>query len=76
MSAEARKPANLTLDASLLSEARALGINLSRAAESGLREAVRAAKTEAWRRENAAAIDSQNAWIAENPLPLAKYRLR
>lgn len=70
----ARKPTNLSLDAALLDEARGLGVNLSRAAEAGLREAVRAAKAEAWRRENRAALESTNDWVEVNGLPLAKHR--
>lgn len=74
MTVAARKATNLSLDPGLLTEARELGVNVSRAAETGLREAVRAAKAEAWRRENAAAIESANAWVAENGLPLERYR--
>ena len=75
MGTEARKPANLTLDAALVGEARALGVNLSRAAEEGLRAAVAAAKADAWKRENGAALESHNAWLAANGLPLARHRL-
>lgn len=69
-----RKPTNLSLDPRLLEEARALGVNLSRAAETGLREAVRAAKGAVWLEENAEAIQSSNDWVAKNGLPLDKYR--
>ena len=69
-----KKPTNLTLDQGLLSEARAFGVNLSQAAEAGLREAVRTAKTDAWRRENAKALAASNAWVESNGLPLDKYR--
>jgi antitoxin CcdA len=71
----ARKAANLSMDAALLEEARSYGVNLSRAAEEGLRAAVRAAKAEAWRRENRAALESANDWAEANGLPLAKHRL-
>jgi len=69
-----RKPANLSLDQTLLSQARALGINLSRAAEAGLREAVRQAQAEQWSRDNAGALSASNAWVEEHGLPLAQYR--
>ena len=75
MSAPARKPTNLSLDPALLEEAKALDVNISRAAEAGLREAVRKAKGEAWLRENAGAIESWNEWVAKNGLPLEKYRM-
>lgn len=69
-----RKPTRLSLDAALLREARELGVDLSRAAEAGLRQAVRDAKAEAWQRENADAIASYNAWVDANGLPFERYR--
>jgi antitoxin CcdA len=69
-----KKPTNLTLDQGLLSEARSFGVNLSQAAEAGLRQAVRDAKTIAWKRENAAALKSSNTWVDQHGLPLAKHR--
>ncbi len=69
-----KKPTNLTLDSGLLSEARAFGVNLSQAAEAGLRHAVRQAKATAWQRENANALESSNRWVVENGLPLEKYQ--
>jgi antitoxin CcdA len=69
-----RKPTNLTLDPALLTEARSFGVNLSKAAEAGLRCAVAAAKAEAWQRENAAALASSNAWIDAQGLPLDQYQ--
>jgi len=69
-----KRPANLTLDAALIAEARALGLNLSAAAEAGLRQAVAEARAEQWRTENAAALASSNAWVAARDLPLARYR--
>lgn len=74
MGIEARKPSNLSLDAALVAEAKSLGINLSRAAEDGLRKAVSAAKTEAWKRENHEAIQAINTWVEENGIPLSEYR--
>lgn len=69
-----KKPTNLTLDSSLLTEARSLGVNLSQAAETGLRRAVAEAKAEAWQRENVAALASSNSWAETHGLPLDKYR--
>jgi antitoxin CcdA len=72
--AEPRKRTNLTLDPSLLTEARSYGVNLSQAAEAGVRRAVSAAKAEAWKRENAAALASSNTWADAQGLPLDQYR--
>lgn len=69
-----KKPTNLSLDQNLISEARELGINISQAAEGGLKEAVSKAKSEQWKRENAEALKSSNEWIEKNGLPLEKYR--
>jgi len=75
MAETTRRPSNLTLDPALVAEARDLGVNLSRAAEDGLRAAVRAARAEVWRRENKAALDSSNAWVEKHGLPLAAQRV-
>jgi len=69
-----KKPANLSLSAVLLDEARDLGLNLSAAAEEGLRRAVAEARAARWRAENAEALASSNAWVTEHGLPLARHR--
>ena len=74
MNIQSRKPTNLSLDRTLLDEARALEVNLSRAAETGLRAAVKAAKEAQWLVDNHAALESSNAHVAEHGLPLAKFR--
>lgn len=66
--------ATLSVDATLLAAAQQEGIDASRAAEEGLRAALRRAQAAAWRRENAEAIASSNAWIEEHGLPLERYR--
>ena len=65
---------SLVLDADLVAEAEALGIDIARAAETGVTEAVRDARAERWKRENRAALESSNQWVEQNGLPLAKYR--
>jgi antitoxin CcdA len=74
MGADARKAADLAVDAMLVAEARALGVDPGRAAEDGLRKAVSTAKAEQWKRENAAAIQAYNEWVENNELPLREYR--
>ncbi|MCC2613307.1 type II toxin-antitoxin system CcdA family antitoxin [Neorhizobium petrolearium] len=70
----ARKAASLSLDASLLSEARELKLDVSRAAEEGLARAVKAEKERLWRIENAEALKAANDYVEKHGLPLAKYR--
>jgi antitoxin CcdA len=71
---KARKPTNLSLDSGLVEDAKALGINLSRACEDGLRKEISAERGRRWKEENAEAIAHWNVWVEENGLPLEKYR--
>jgi antitoxin CcdA len=66
---------NLSLSAALVDEAKALGVNISLAAASGLEQAVAKRRAEQWMEENAAALDSYNAYVERNGLPLEKSRL-
>ncbi|WP_434621273.1 type II toxin-antitoxin system CcdA family antitoxin [Tabrizicola sp. M-4] len=70
-----RRATSMTLDAALLDEARALGINLSRAAEEGILAQVRAERARRWKEENAADIAAYNRWIEENGIPNASVRI-
>jgi antitoxin CcdA len=70
-----KKATNLSLDQDLLKDARALGINVSQAAQNGLEAAVKQAKQEAWVEENRAAMEANNRWVEKNGIPLEKYRM-
>ena len=70
-----RRPTNLSLETELVAEARRLGLNLSRAAEDGLRRAIAAEAGRRWLEENRAALVSSNAYVEKHGLPLAKYRM-
>jgi antitoxin CcdA len=69
-----KRAANLSIDAALLEQARALDINLSATFEASLREAVRERQAAEWLEENRAALQSSNEWVEKNGLPLARYR--
>jgi len=69
-----RQSTSVTLDRGLLDEARALGINLPRAAEAGLSAMIRAERERRWRQENDAAIADYNAFIEREGVPLADFR--
>lgn len=69
-----RRPTNLSLDARLITEAKNLDINISRIAEDGIARAVAEEKARLWKIENREAIQSLNAWIEENGLPLEEFR--
>ncbi len=70
-----RKSANLSIDSNLLADAKALEINVSRAAEAGIEQMVRAEKERLWLIENRKALESSNDYVRKHGLPLAKYRL-
>lgn len=69
-----RRRLNLTLPGALVEEAKALGLNLSRACESGLEAAVAAERARRWQAENGAFFDWYNAKVEKDGLPLAQYR--
>lgn len=69
-----RRPLNVSIDAELTNQARALNLNVSRACEAGLVAAVRTAKRELWVEQNKLAMASWTDWIDENGLPLADLR--
>jgi len=70
----ARRSTNVSLSAQLLAEARALEVNISRAAEQGLVRAIAERRAALWLEENQAALESSNAYIEQHGLPLAQYR--
>ena len=70
----ARKSVNVSIDTRLLAEAKALSVNISRAAEAGIAEAIAKRKAELWLEENREAIDRNNRYFEEHGLPFAEYR--
>jgi antitoxin CcdA len=71
---KSRKAANLSIDEGVLADAKALNINVSRAAETGIAEAVRTEKGRRWLEENREALLYFNQWYEENGNPLDEYR--
>ena len=69
-----KRATNLSIDNELLSEARQHKINISRAAESGIAQAIAAAKSALWKDDNRPAIQSSSAYVEANGLPLERYR--
>ena len=70
----AKKPTNVSINQQLLAEAKALEVNISKAAEAGLARAIADRRADLWLAENRAALDSSNAYFDKHGLPLAKYR--
>jgi antitoxin CcdA len=71
----ATRPTNLSLNAALVEEAKALGVNISLAAARGLEQEVAQKRAERWLAENRAALDSSNEWMEAHGLPLTDLRL-
>nr|WP_309503896.1 type II toxin-antitoxin system CcdA family antitoxin [uncultured Roseovarius sp.] len=65
------KPINLTIDSDLLADAKALNINLSRAAEEGVRAAVIQVREQQWKAENLTALESSNSFVESHSLHLS-----
>jgi len=70
-----RRATSMTLDVALLDEARALGVNVSRAAEEGILAQVRNERARRWKEENVEFIRDYNDWIAENGIPNSDIRI-
>jgi len=71
---ELRRATNISLDGGLIDEARLLGVNISRACQNGLADAVAGARAQRWLAENADAIQGSNDYVEKHGLPLALYR--
>jgi antitoxin CcdA len=69
-----RRATNVSLDAELLRQAKALGVNISRACERGLALEVAATSEKLWLDENGPALDAANAFVEAQGLPLARHR--
>jgi len=69
-----RRPTNISLDSTMIEDAKELGINISRACEEGLSAEISAERNRRWKEENREAIAEWNAYVAENGLPLERFR--
>jgi antitoxin CcdA len=58
----AKKAVNLSIDAELLTDSRAMGLNLSKVLEEKLRDM----RVAAWKRDNAEAIRQENEFIEKH----------
>ncbi len=69
-----KKATNITLSAEVLSEAKALGINISQACDQFLRELVTREQERRWQTDNADFIAAYNAGVERDGLPLDAWR--
>lgn len=69
-----KKATNITLSADVLTEAKALGINISQACDQFLRELVRGKREQRWQQDHAEFIVAYNDTVEKEGLPLEKWR--
>ncbi len=69
-----KRAANVSVDAELLVEAKALGINLSQTLEDELRKKVREEKIRRFNEEHREAIEAHNRFIDEHGIWSEKFR--
>lgn len=69
-----RRATNVSIDAALLDEAKRLRINVSQAAAAGLAQAIAERRRTEWLETNRPALDSANAFVEANGLPLSEFR--
>jgi len=70
-----KKATNLSVDASLLDQARRIKPNLSQVFEAGLTEAVRQRQRKEWLRRNRAALDAYNEHVEKHGVFSDELRL-
>lgn len=69
-----KRPTNISLSLDVYTDAKSLGINLSQTCERFLREAIRAEKARLWAEKHSDFIESYNASIDAEGLPLTQWR--
>jgi len=69
-----KKATNITLSSDVLTEAKALGTNISQSCDQFLRELVRNERERRWRQDNADFIAAYNKTAADEGLPLDSWR--
>ena len=70
-----KKPANLSINSSLLAKAKSLKLNLSATLESALAEKVRKLERSQWLEENQDAIAASNKFATKNGLFANSYKI-
>lgn len=72
---DARRATNVTLPEPLVTQAKALKVNISQACEAGLAAQVKAAREKQWLEQNREAIAYWNERMEREGLLLAEYRI-
>ena len=69
-----KRAVNVTVDETVLAEAKQLGLNLSQVLEDELKKRVTEERTRRWQEENREAIEAHNRFIEKRGIWSTKYR--
>lgn len=69
-----KRATNLSLSADVLTAAKALDINISRACDEHLRDLVKREQERRWREQYANFVDTYNETVSQEGLPLDQWR--
>jgi antitoxin CcdA len=69
-----KRAVNLSIDADLVAEAKAAGVNLSETLERALTNKLRETRKRKWQEENRKATESMNEYVRKHGLWSDKYR--
>ena len=69
-----KKAVNVTINASLIAEAKAFGTNLSATLENALYLEHRVKRSAKWRKDNREAVEAWNKLVEDDGLWIEKYR--
>lgn len=75
MATATKRKTSLSIDATLLDSAKALGLNVSAVSEAALEREVKLARNAAWVAENAEAFAAQSKWHEEHGHPAAEIMM-
>lgn len=70
----AKKSTNITLSAEVLTEVKAMGINISQPCDQFLRECVSSDRSEGWQEDHVEFVAAYNKTVAAEGLPLEQWR--
>ncbi|MBO6754835.1 MAG: type II toxin-antitoxin system CcdA family antitoxin [Roseibium sp.] len=74
MSVKSKAPATIAVQSRLAKEAANMKIDVVKAAEHGIKQAIQAEKERLWRLENAQSIKASNAYVDQHGLPFGSFR--
>jgi antitoxin CcdA len=65
---------SLTIDTTVIEEARTLGVSMSQVAEEAITAANKLERNRRWKEENREAMEARNAYVEKHGVPLSEFR--